>query len=471
MNIPISEPLPLFKLLFNKFLLILIISSFIKCKKDVSPDVDFEGYSLVWSDEFDDNQINSLNWVHELGDGTAYGLPAGWGNNEIQLYTDNIENSYIETDENNTSSLVIEVTEENPGEYLSAKLTTQGLRNFKYGKIDARIKLPTGQGMWPAFWMLGENKSIIDWPGCGEIDIVELVGHSPSTAHANVHYTNGNNEYSNDEGMPKTISQTFDQEYHNFSIDWTPSEINFSLDGEIYKTTNLSDDMKEFQRSFYLILNVAVGGPWAGNPNASTTFPQKMYVDYIRYYSKNDFTPPIEPELIIAEETVGNYVPPTLAEQAFNSSFNHFQDLELNIFGAGGEPFITASDSSIEGDSALLFSFPGGNWGGGWFESPTGSDCSSFSNGRLVFSLKIPNDFYDAEIKLESFTNSASVYLIDYTSSPVANGYVEYSIPITDFINLDLTEMKIPFALWNPKNSVGAFDPFDIYVDNIYWEP
>ena len=111
MNIPISKPLPLFKVLFNKFLLILIISSFIKCKKDVSPDVDFEGYSLVWSDEFDDNEINSLNWVHELGDGTAYGLPAGWGNNEIHNYTDNIENSYIETDENNTSSLVIEVTE------------------------------------------------------------------------------------------------------------------------------------------------------------------------------------------------------------------------------------------------------------------------------------------------------------------------------------------------------------------------
>jgi len=89
----------------------------------------------------------------------------------------------------------------------------------------------------------------------------------------------------------------------------------------------------------------------------------------------------------------------------------------------------------------------------------------------LVFSLKVPNDFNDAEIKLESFTNSASVYLVDYTSTPVANGYVEYSIPITDFNNLDLTEIKIPFALWNPKNSVGAFDPFDIYVDNIYWEP
>lgn len=266
---------------------------FASCDSDDKPTQvpDFEGYTLVWSDEFNDETINRSNWTYETGNGVDFGLPVGWGNDELQLYTDTSSNSYIEKNEEDESFLVIAATEDTPASYRSAKMTTYGLQSFRYGKIDARIKLPTAQGMWPALWLLGDNRSEIDWPGCGEIDIVELVGHSPSTAHANVHYTNGNNEYSNDEGMPKTISQTFDQEYHNFSIDWTPSEINFSLDGEIYKTTNLSDYMKEFQRSFYLILNIAVGGPWAGNPNASTTFPQKMYVDYIRYYSKNDFTP------------------------------------------------------------------------------------------------------------------------------------------------------------------------------------
>lgn len=177
------------KKLFPYTLLILCLCSCDPEEPMVTPPgiQGFEGYTLEWSDEFDENSINTLNWVHELGDGTAYGLPAGWGNNESQIYTDATNNSSIEKDSEDVSALVITVTEESPGEYLSAKLTTEGLQSFQYGKIDARIKLPTAQGMWPAFWMLGENRSEIDWPGCGEIDIVELVGNLPNVALANVH--------------------------------------------------------------------------------------------------------------------------------------------------------------------------------------------------------------------------------------------------------------------------------------------
>ena len=428
-----------------------------------------EGYSLVWNDEFDDNAINTLNWTYELGDGTAYGLPAGWGNNEIQLYTDATDNSFIEKDADEVSALVIAVTEDSPGNYLSGKLTTQGLQSFRYGKIDARIKLPTGQGMWPAFWMLGENRPEIDWPGCGEIDIVELVGNAPNVAHANVHYTDGENNYKNDEGSPQMLNETFDLNYHNFGIDWTPTEITFSLDGTVYKTTTIAEDMKEFQRSFYLILNVAVGGPWAGNPDETTTFPQKMYVDYIRYYSKDGFTPPDAPALNIEEETVGTFTPPSLAQEAFNSTLSQFPDVALNIFGAGGEPDISASDMVVEGDSALLFSFPGSNWGGGWFEMSTALDFSAYASGNLVFSLQKPANLSNAEIKLEAVTNSASVFLTNYTPIAVDNGYVEYTIPLADFEGLDFTEIRIPFALWNPVDADGAFIPFDVLVDNIYW--
>lgn len=433
-------------------------------------EIGFEGYSLVWSDEFDAPSINTLNWVHELGDGTDYGLPAGWGNNEIQLYTDAGDNSFIEEDADGVSALVISVTEDSPGEYRSAKLTTEGLQSFRYGKIDARIKLPTGQGMWPAFWSLGENRPIIDWPGCGEIDILELVGKAPDVVQANVHYTDGENNYSNDEGAPVMIDETFDQNYHNFGMDWTPTEITFSLDGEVYKTTTIEEDMKEFQRSFYLILNVAVGGAWAGNPDASTTFPQRMYVDYIRYYSKDDFSAPAAPALDLEEETVGSFVPPGLAQEAFNSTLNQFPQLELNTFGAGGEPEIFASDMVVEGDSALLFSYPGGNWGGGWFEMGTPLDYSSYASGSLVFSLQTPADLHDLEIKLESVTNSAAVFLIDYTPTAVGNGYVEYTIPLADFTDLDFTSIRIPFALWNPQNVNDEFTAFDVLVDNIYWE-
>jgi len=430
---------------------------------------DFEGYTLEWRNEFNDNTLNLLNWIHELGDGTAYGLPAGWGNNEIQLYTDATENSFIEKDADDISALVIAVTEDSPGNYLSAKLTTQGLQGFRYGKIDARIKLPTGQGMWPAFWMLGENKTEIDWPGCGEIDIVELVGNAPNIAQANVHYTDGENNYSNDTGSPKIINETFDLNYHNFSIDWTPTEITFSLDGTVYKTTTITDDMKEFQRSFYLILNVAVGGAWAGNPDATTAFPQKMYVDYIRYYSKDGFTAPVAPALNLEEETVGSFVPPDLAQEAFNSVLEQFPGLELKIFGAGGEPEVSIANMVVEGDGALLFSFPGGNWGGGWFEMETAMDFSAYASGNLVFSFQEPADLHDAEIKLEAVTNSAAVFLVNYTPAEVANGYMEYTIPLEDFTDLDFTEIRIPFALWNPVDVNGAFTPFDVLVDNIYW--
>jgi len=445
------------------------------CKSDdetVGPTMetpDFEGYTLEWSDEFNDNSINTLNWVHELGDGTAYGLPAGWGNDEIQLYTDANENSFIEKDVEDVSALVIAVTEDSPGNYLSGKLTTQGLQRFRYGKIDARIKLPTGQGMWPAFWLLGENKTEINWPGCGEIDIVELVGNAPDVVQANVHYTDGENNYSNDEGSPQTLNETFDLNYHNFGIDWTPTEIAFSLDGTVYKTTIITDDMKEFQRSFYLILNVAVGGPWAGNPDETTTFPQKMYVDYIRYYSKDGFTASDAPALNIEEETVGSFVPPNIVQQAFNSTLNQFPDLELNIFGAGGEPVISTSDMMVEGDSALLFSYPGGNWGGGWFEMTTPLDLSTYASGNIVFSFREPVELHDAEIKLESVTNSAAVFLVNYTPTAVANDFVEYTIPLSDFTDLDFTEVRIPFALWNPVDVNGEFSAFDILVDNIYW--
>jgi beta-glucanase (GH16 family) len=443
------------------------------CGKTDDPPVekapDFEGYTLVWSDEFNDDAINANNWVHELGDGTAYGLPPGWGNNELQLYTDAAENASIEKDANNVSALVIAATEDGPGNYRSAKLTTQGLQHFRYGKIDARIKLPTAQGMWPAFWMLGENRTEVDWPGCGEVDIVELVGSAPNRIQSNVHYTNGDKEYSNDEGSPVILDETLDQNYHNFTIDWTPTEITFSLDGAVYKTTAIADDMKEFQRSFYLILNVAVGGDWPGPPDASTTFPQKMYVDYVRYYSKDGFTAPDPPVLDIDEETVGVLIPQSLAQHAFNSTLGQFPDVEIMVFGAGGEPFISSTDVVVEGDSALLFSFPGGNWGGGWFEMIETLDMSAYATGNLVFSIQKPVDLNDAEIKLESATNSASVFLIDYTPTAVANDYMEYIIPIADFTDLDLTTIRIPFALWNPMDATGAFIAFDVLVDNIYW--
>ena len=456
------------KLLFGAVIL-LIVSS---CKKD-DPNPSIEGYTLEWSDEFNGSSISTVNWVHEIGDGTDYGLPVGWGNNELQLYTNASQNSYLEDISDDNAALVIEATESAPGEYRSAKLTTSGLRSFRYGKIDARIKLPTAQGMWPAFWMLGDNFSSLGWPGCGEIDILELVGFEPNIIRGNIHYVDSDQSYASAEGDPAIIAESFSEDYHQFGIEWTPNEITYLLDDIVYKTVSIDDDgMKEFDRSFYLILNVAVGGNWPGSPDASTVFPQKMYVDYIRYYSKDGFNPPTEPALVVAEETVGVFTPPNSTQHAFSQGLNQFPNIEVVVYGAGGEPDVSTSGTAIDGDSSLLFSFPGGNWGGGYFDLDTAiMDMSSYSNGSLVFSVNKPVELQNAEIKIESPFSSGSVFLTNYSpSNTLSNGFVEYTIPLSDFTGLDFSNIKIPFACWNPTDGSGAFSSFDVYFDDIRWE-
>ena len=456
------------KLLFSA-VIILIVSS---CKKD-DPNPSIEGYTLEWSDEFNGSSISTVNWVHEIGDGTDYGLPVGWGNNELQLYTNASQNSYLEDISDDNAALVIEATESAPGEYRSAKLTTSGLRSFRYGKIDARIKLPTAQGMWPAFWMLGDNFSTLGWPGCGEIDILELVGFEPNTIRGNIHYVDSDQRYASAEGDPAIIAESFSEDYHQFGMEWTPNEITYLLDDVVYKTVSIDNEgMKEFDRSFYLILNVAVGGNWPGSPDASTVFPQKMYVDYIRYYSKDGFNPPTEPALVVAEETVGVFTPPNSTQHAFSQGLNQFPNIEVVVYGAGGEPDVSASGAAVDGDSSLLFSFPGGNWGGGYFDLDTAiMDMSSYANGNLVFSVNKPVELQNAEIKIESPFSSGSVFLTNYSpSNTLSNGFVEYTIPLSDFTGLDFTNIKIPFACWNPTDGSGAFSSFDVYFDDIRWE-
>ena len=456
------------KLLFGA--VILLIGS--SCKKD-DPNPSIEGYTLVWSDEFNGSSISTVNWVHEIGDGTDYGLPVGWGNNELQLYTNASQNSYLEDISDDNAALVIEATESAPGEYHSAKLTTSGLRSFRYGKIDARIKLPTAQGMWPAFWMLGDNFSTLGWPGCGEIDILELVGFEPNTIRGNLHYVDSDQRYASAEGDPAIIAESFSEDYHQFGMEWTPNEITYLLDDVVYKTVSIDNEgMKEFDRSFYLILNIAVGGNWPGSPDASTVFPQKMYVDYIRYYGKDGFNPPTEPALVVAEETVGVFTPPNSTQHAFSQGLNQFPNIEVVVYGAGGEPDVSTSGTAVDGDSSLLFSFPGGNWGGGYFDLDTAiMDMSSYANGSLVFSVKKPIELQNAEIKIESPFSSGSVFLTNYApSSTLANGFVEYTIPLSDFTGLDFTNIKIPFACWNPTDVSGAFSSFDVYFDDIHWE-
>ena len=458
-----------------RFLFLLLVGIVISCNNDdnsneldLNESVDFptayEGWTLQWNEEFNEEQINTNNWNYELGDGTDYGLPVGWGNNEKQIYTSNSENSSIIEDEG-VSVLAITALEDNSGGYTSAKLTTQNLFSTRFGRIEVRVKMPKGQGLLPAIWMLGDNKDQIDWPGCGEIDIVEVVGNEPSQSYSTLHFTNDENNYGEiQQGLTKFPD--FSDSYHIFTLDWTPESLIFSIDDYQLSAILIEDDMKEFLRSSYLILNVAVGGNWPGDPDATTIFPQTMYTDYIRVYSKNDFQAPDAPALDIEEETVGQFIEQTIAEHAIQDGFTDLGSLEVIVYGPGA-PEISSSETAIDGDASLVFDFPGGNWGGAYLQLDTPKDISAYTH--LKFSLNKPDAYVNSEIKLEAGTTNAFVYLADYTGTELTDGFVEYTIPLTDFSGLDLTGLTIPFSIWNPQDASDAFVEATVLIDNIYF--
>lgn len=241
----------------------------------------YPGLSLIWADEFNADTLNKTNWSFETGDGCPGNC--GWGNNELQYYR-----------EDNTSlvdgNLVITAKKQNYGnrEYTSSRLVTKGKRVFKFGRIDIRAALPKGKGLWPALWMLGSNIDVVNWPACGEIDIMELAGDLPNRTVATVHY--GDNVATHQyKSQSKYLSGTanFQDEFHVFSLNWVEDKIEFLVDDQIYHTitpASLGGASYPFNKNFFFIFNVAVGGNFPGNPDNSTAFPQRMIVDYVRVF-------------------------------------------------------------------------------------------------------------------------------------------------------------------------------------------
>lgn len=234
--------------------------------------------NLLWSEEFNYSGLPDASiWNMETGGG-------GWGNNELQYYTDREENASV-----GGGYLTITAKEEaySGRDYTSARMTTQNKFDFKYGKIEARIKLPYGQGIWPAFWMLGANFNSVGWPSCGEIDIMELVGGNgrDNTCHATLHWDNNgaHASYGESYSLPSGI---FADDFHVFTVEWDTQRIKGLVDGHQYFVADITPSgLSEFHENFFIILNVAVGGNWPGAPNATTEFPQTMLIDYIRVYN------------------------------------------------------------------------------------------------------------------------------------------------------------------------------------------
>ena len=249
-----------------------------------------KGYVLAWSDEFNGKNgslPDHTKWTYDLGGN-------GWGNHELEYYTSRTENADIEH-----GKLVITARREDltspEGQkflYTSARLKTQGLFAQTYGRFEARIKIPAGQGIWPAFWMLGDTIANDGWPKCGEIDIMENIGKEPATIHGSLHGPSSSHPTSDlTSAIALPAGKKLADKFHIYAVEWEPDAVRFYLDDQVYATFHRRDwpagGFWVFDHPFFILLNVAVGGHWPGSPDGTTRFPQKMFVDYVRVYQRH----------------------------------------------------------------------------------------------------------------------------------------------------------------------------------------
>jgi predicted small secreted protein len=233
------------------------------------------GWTLAWADEFNGTSLDTSKWNIEVNGN-------GGGNNELQYYTARAENIRVSGGE-----LVIEARKEAymGKQYTSGRITTQNKASWQYGRMEARMKIPTGKGTWPAFWMLGNAISSAGWPASGEIDIMEHV-NSEAVTHGTIHWSDQNNAYANYGGPSGNLD--FSQ-YHVYAVEWDAAAIRWYVDGNKFHEVNIAGGINgtsEFHAPYFLLFNLAVGGNWPGSPDASTAFPNRMQVDYVRVYRK-----------------------------------------------------------------------------------------------------------------------------------------------------------------------------------------
>ncbi len=286
----------------------------------------YDGYTLLWHDEFDGNSLDTNIWNYEPHQ-------PGWTNNELQEYTTSEKNVFVKN-----GQLVIKAvkTMDVGGKdyYTSGKVTTQNRKDFTYGKIVARAKVPEGKGLWPAIWMMPQDeKKYGQWPKCGEIDIMEVLGNQANTAYGTIHY---GEPHAQQQGTYVLSNGTFASDFHEFSVEWEPGEMRFYIDGNLYETVNdwftaVSGENEKpypapFNQPFFVQLNLAVGGTWPGNPDTATNFDNAEFiVDYVRVYQKPAYDMNVQkPKKVFAEPLKdGNYI--------HNGNFSEAEDLTDDI--------------------------------------------------------------------------------------------------------------------------------------------
>jgi beta-glucanase (GH16 family) len=403
------------------------------------------GYELAWSDEFNGTAIDPTNWGYDIGG-------SGWGNNELQYYTNRTDNARVEN-----GNLVIEAKQEAFGgkNYTSARLLTKGKREFTFGRIDIRAKLPFGQGIWPALWTLGANIDQVSWPACGEMDIMELLGHEPNKSYGTVHWGVQGSGVSTHISRNYTLpSGDFSQDFHLFSLIWETDVIKIYVDNNLISTVTRSDVSGDypFNKAFFLIFNVAVGGNWPGSPNASTVFPQRMLVDYVRVYRA------------VNTPSVSAPTPQRTAANVKSLFSNAYTNLPVTTWSASWDNADVA-DFSIGADNLkkytnLLFAgieFPIIN-----ASAMTHLHMDIWTPDASSFKIKLvdfgPNGIYNGggddrehELTYNTTTNPA-----------IANGqWISLDIPLSNFSTLTTRTSLAQLLISTHSNTV--------FVDNVYF--
>lgn len=236
-----------------------------------------KSWQLAMSDEFEGSAVDTAVWGYDLGS-----LYSGWGNNELEYYTSRTCNAFV-----SNGNLVIQAIRESYSgyEYTSARMLTKGKMSRQCGKVEARMKLPYGQGIWPAFWMMGDTGN---WPACGEIDVMEMIGGGDgrdNKSYGTGHWDDGGHQMLGGNTTPVAWPAKLSDDYHVYGIEWDAANIKWFVDGALFYTLDITPAVRsEFHQPFYLILNLAVGGNWPGVPDGTTVFPQVMYVDWVRWY-------------------------------------------------------------------------------------------------------------------------------------------------------------------------------------------
>ncbi|MFW2403351.1 MAG: family 16 glycosylhydrolase [Gammaproteobacteria bacterium] len=440
------------------------------------PVIDYE---LVWSDEFDGTSLSTDNWQYETGYGDF-----GWGNDEWQLYTSDPANVSVAG-----GNLVIAAQCANPpncgkrnGTITSARINTLNKFAFKYGRVEARIKPPVGEGAWSAFWMLGKNFPFVGWPFSGEIDIVEIfTGQSNEyTTHFTLHWCDETNQNSG----PTTcfpqfngwtyntqsrvdFSESLGDDFHVFSADWDENGMTGKIDGIPYFFLSIDPGtMDEFLEEFFMILNVAIGGNLGGAPDATTPWPQTMLVDYVRVYQ------------VVGGNGTYSIGPPPLAPELGIYSESHTQSsVPLNItngadFGGNVLSIDTASTSVAPFDGSLsmevIYNNTGRSFSGFLFGLGGGQDVSSYQTLKFSIDQSAMPNMANMNIELENPGSQKFIaQLANYTPT-VSGNWATYEIPLGDFIGADLTNI-VYLGFWQPRTSGGSLTFGTLYYDDIHF--